>query len=345
MNTWRVAQGVDATFQVTICDENGNAITTYTGSETLTGVVWPGGDLQSTFALSVTWVTPAQGTIDVAIAASSTQALGVGKYRVQITLLDSSNKERDVFEGELEIFVSPLAATSTKTGTLLFNTYGVTGISSTAGLQVGWLVSGSGIQAGTVIQSIPSSTTLLLSLPATTSGTTTLTITPAEAPVYCQYTDMLNLAPWIGDLQALLSDETGFATQRAAARNKLDSIILKNYRGHAVGQFGEHSTLAFAWAYGGGKRRSVLVSPVVRNWLNSNYLIVHDEIVRINAHWAIADVCLAQMGRGGHYPSYGAFHRREGDKLAAGTTAEIDINQDGLAEIGVPLGSTNTLFT
>ena len=35
---------------------------------------------------------------------------------------------------------------------------------------------------------------------------------------------------------------------------------------------------------------------------------------------------VAQMGRGGAYISYGGWHRREGDSLAAGTTAELDIN-------------------
>ena len=51
------------------------------------------------------------------------------------------------------------------------------------------------------------------------------------------------------------------------------------------------------------------------------------------------------MGRGGKYTGYREFHTRKGDELAAGTTAELDIDGDGYAEVGIPLGVTNTLFT
>ncbi len=165
------------------------------------------------------------------------------------------------------------------------------------------------------------------------------------APTYCSYQDMLDLAGWIGDLQDALHDETGFAKQRAAARIRLDSIILHSYRGHTVGQFGEHSNAAFSWAYGGGKRRSVLTSPIIRTWLASNFLMVRDEIRTIQAHWSIANVCLANLASGANYISFGAWHQRQGDMMAASATAELDINGDGFAEIGVPLGATNTLFT
>jgi hypothetical protein len=276
MDTFTVAQGIDATYRVTIRDGAGNPVTTYLGSEPLAGRVWPGNDLAAAFSLGPTWADHTAGTIDVSIAAADTQALGVGTYRLRLTLLDGP-LERDLYEGALEVTASP-------------------------------------------------------------GGALTL-------PVYCQYADMLLLAPWIGDLQELVRDETGFAGQRAAARTRLDNLILRSYRGQAVGQFGEHSALAFRWAHGGGNRRSVLSSPTLRTWLASNTLMVRDEITRINAHWAIADVCLAQMGRGGAYISYGAWHRREGDSLAVCTTAELDINADGVAEVGVPLGSTNTLFT
>ncbi len=345
MNTWRVAQGTDASYQVTICDDQGAIITSYAGSEALTGIVWPGGDQAQTFALTLAWNNAGAGAIDVLVTAASTQALGPGTYRVQLSLIDSGGKDRDFYEGVLEVFTSPLAVVQVRTGTILLNTYAVNGISSTDGLEVGWQVAGTGIPSEAVIQQVSSATSLLLSLPATTSGLTSLTITPAPAPVYCTYEDMLELAPWIGDLQSVLQDETGFAKQRAHARQKLDQCILLSYRGHTVGQFGTHSDLAYGWGYGGGKRRSVLTSPTIRQWLDSNFLIVRDAITRTCAHWAIADVCLAQMGRGGHYVSYGAWHRREGDKLASCTTVEMDINGDGLAEIGVPLGSTNTLFT
>ena len=41
-DNYQVSQGGALSFNATICDGNGNAIT-YGGSETLTGQLWPGG--------------------------------------------------------------------------------------------------------------------------------------------------------------------------------------------------------------------------------------------------------------------------------------------------------------
>jgi hypothetical protein len=58
----------------------------------------------------------------------------------------------------------------------------VTGLTSTVGLGVGWLVSGPNITvAPTTIAAIPSSTTITLSAAATTASATTLYFTPPQA--------------------------------------------------------------------------------------------------------------------------------------------------------------------
>jgi hypothetical protein len=84
-------------------------------------------------------------------------------------------------------------AASTPPVTLNGNTYSNTTVdtlSSTTGLSVGMTVTGSGIQAGTTITSITSSTALVLSLPATT----TLVATPLTFGQTLSYTNFNALA-------------------------------------------------------------------------------------------------------------------------------------------------------
>ena len=121
MNVWQVAQGMDVAFLVTITDDNGNPITSYTGSAAARGQGLAGrrdrGDLRPRRG-----ATPAVGTVNVPIAAANTNALGLGTYRVQVTLLDGSY-ERDIYEGMLNSWASPGTAPSTLTGS--FNTNGL----------------------------------------------------------------------------------------------------------------------------------------------------------------------------------------------------------------------------
>jgi hypothetical protein len=71
------------------------------------------------------------------------------------------------------IYVTQLSGT-------LASSITVTGISSTSGLSVGMVVTGSGIQPGTTIASIVSGTSITLSLAATTSGASTLSFSLAS---------------------------------------------------------------------------------------------------------------------------------------------------------------------
>ena len=58
-------------------------------------------------------------------------------------------------------------------------------VPSTQGLQVGMPVTGAGIQAGTVVASIPTNSTMTLSLPATISATESLTFSTVQFPEQC----------------------------------------------------------------------------------------------------------------------------------------------------------------
>ncbi len=70
-------------------------------------------------------------------------------------------------------YVAPFS--STQSGDILSTFFTITGLTSTVGLTVGDLISGTGIQALTVIASIDSATQVTMSLAATATGTETIT--------------------------------------------------------------------------------------------------------------------------------------------------------------------------
>lgn len=179
----------------------------------------------------------------------------------------------------------------------------------------------------------------------------------ASRPVYGTWQDMTKFAPWIQNLQTA-DDTEGFIDQRADAREWLDTIIVKNYRGSSLGQFGYHSMAAFAYGFT-GPRRSLILSQWLQDQLNGNAvlsggtytgppggaLLIKPPTKRIVAFRAIAEVCMGMLGKGGDYASWGVQYRRAADAECLAYTAEIDTNNDGRAEIGIPLGTGNTLYT
>lgn len=198
--------------------------------------------------------------------------------------------------------------------------------------------------------------------------------TTALRRTYGPFSDMVKYAKWITNLQDP-NDIEGFVEQRADARDWLNSVILLNYRG-TVGSFESHSTAAFMWAGGSGIRRSVVTSRWLRDALEAvgqfagltNYgptmtglyggissppnppmnvgaLILRPEIRRVVAYKAISEVCLGYIGRGGDYASYGAMYRNAAEADLISARCELDINNDGLAEMAIPISTVQTLYT
>lgn len=54
--------------------------------------------------------------------------------------------------------------------------------------------------------------------------------TATALPTYCTLQDMLGWCRWLQNLSVFEADETGFLTQRAAARNWMDNMIQRHYR-------------------------------------------------------------------------------------------------------------------
>lgn len=114
---YQVSQGTAYTIQSSIVDQHGNPVTTYTGTETLTSVVWPGGAQPATYSPVTTWVTPAAGLIAIALTAAETTALAAGRYQVLTTVKPSGHDPVDGYGCTLDILQAPGTETAPATYT------------------------------------------------------------------------------------------------------------------------------------------------------------------------------------------------------------------------------------
>lgn len=178
----------------------------------------------------------------------------------------------------------------------------------------------------------------LIVLPAAGGGSETVT-------TYNALADMLQYAPWLQQVAGQDTDFEGFYKQRLQARNWFDWAVINNYRGASVGNFEFMSTLAFAFGGGVGWRRGVGPSPSMVSWLSEDLLIIRPQVIEACAYKSIAQVGLAQIGVNAQQASFGAYFRDLAERTMTAITAEIDLNADGIGEIFVNLGSTNTLMT
>lgn len=107
MQVWQAHQGVTSAWQITARDENGDAVTGYTGSEALAATVRLGRDQAALFSPAVAWSDAPNGVLIVTVAGASTVTVAPGSYLVQVKLADGS---ADLFEGFLLVEYSPGSA-------------------------------------------------------------------------------------------------------------------------------------------------------------------------------------------------------------------------------------------
>ena len=88
-------------------DQGGNPVTTYTGAEALTTVVWPGGAQAVSCSPVTTWVTPAAGLIAIAITAADSLALTGGRYEVLTTVTPMGHDPVDGYGCTVDVLVAP----------------------------------------------------------------------------------------------------------------------------------------------------------------------------------------------------------------------------------------------
>src|SRR5271157_74082 len=161
-------------------------------------------------------------------------------------------------------------------------------------------------------------------------------------PAYITIGDVRNIAPWIDDLGVPDSD-SGFDNQLADARDWLDELVLRNYRGGNVSLLGYHGFALDAW-YTGGGRRTALTNRWLFAALQSNQLLVRPRVKQICAYFALSRICESMITKSGQYVALASRFRFEAESLLCSTTVEIDVNGDGFGEVPINFSSTNTLW-
>lgn len=162
-------------------------------------------------------------------------------------------------------------------------------------------------------------------------------------PTYVTHATCRGIAPWIDACFDPKTHLAGFLRERATARGIFDGLLVKNYRNGAFGEFEAHSAAALAWA-GGGGRTSPLPSPLLKQWLADGKLLLTDQVVRINAYLTVAEIGRQMIGVNNVFAAQGQFFANLAKAEIANCTAEIDLNGDGVGDVPINLGCSNTLF-
>ncbi|MDE2506814.1 MAG: hypothetical protein KGM43_06360 [Planctomycetota bacterium] len=93
--------GQAASWTAQLLDSNGNAITSYAGSEPLTARLWTGGSTPTILNPSAAWSSPSTGTISIGLTSAQTSTLAVGWYRVEVDItLGAASYPAVLFDAE-----------------------------------------------------------------------------------------------------------------------------------------------------------------------------------------------------------------------------------------------------
>lgn len=150
--------------------------------------------------------------------------------------------------------------------------------------------------------------------------------------IYCQYADMLALAPQIG-AEKHPDQLSGYLTQRGSARAWLDNMILNNSIGKVVMTANNWQGQAFDYYTG----RNLYI------WqcLHDNLLIQDYAIKTVTAKYAIALVYKPALSPSdkalSQYQKLGNQFEVEANRLSKTIYAQFDINGDGVPDFAVPL--------
>jgi hypothetical protein len=167
----------------------------------------------------------------------------------------------------------------------------------------------------------------------------------ASLPVYGSFRDMTDRAPWIEQYQSE-TDLAGFARQRNQARAWFDDLLQRHYRysGGLSQDFhfvpGVSFGGCYATYYRDGRRSGDL-----QGWLDDDRLDVTAQVIDAVSCYAIALVCDREMAPCKD-DGPGAFARkfyRRAEEAAGLITAEIDSDDDGVNDLTIRLGISDTL--
>jgi hypothetical protein len=159
---------------------------------------------------------------------------------------------------------------------------------------------------------------------------------------YNSYQDMLDIAPWIAGVQDVDVDQEGYYSQRLKARLWFDDIVLQRFQGGYSGQYGAHSN---DFGSGGGSQW-LGPDPLIRDYLAANKLVRTPAVVQACAHYAVAQVGIAQLGAGGgaSLARWGQYHLAKANRDVLAIVAQIDADGDGIGELQCNLSTIGVTY-
>ena len=164
--------------------------------------------------------------------------------------------------------------------------------------------------------------------------------TATELPVYGTFAEMLQYGgTWIKSLLTV-ANRAGFLEERNRARSTLDEWILARYRPvRPYGSFGAGASGPYGWGSLDGP------NPVIKGYLDANYLILTPKVKEIVARLALSFACEAKLDMTpatDPYAGQALYQWQLAASKARTLVAEIDTNADGFADVTVNLGLIST---
>jgi hypothetical protein len=352
-----LVQGTARDFPLQVNNADGTPATNFVNSDTLSTTVWLGENQSPLVSPTTTWLfgDATQGQILITFQDADTASLTPGVYYIQAfaTRAGSPSRTTALLPRGSSIEILGVASTETAAAVVTATIVGqqITGyvvVSGGAGYPASsttipvTITGGGGYSALALATSNSSGVVTAVNPVAFGTGYSsqpTITVGVAVPPVYCTLQDMQDQCAWIQQYMDTEHEQTGFLAQRARARVWLDNLILSSWPGARVtyiqdgwpSNYGQFTLIANPWLVAG---------------LASGYLMLTGprglQVVECCALYSLALVLRSQMGPTSGIEAYAGYFMRRAQAAASMLTAELDINGDGIADIAVPLGITNT---
>ncbi len=170
--------------------------------------------------------------------------------------------------------------------------------------------------------------------------------------VYCTYTDLKDQLFWIGDIKDAESDLTGFLKQRGRARTWMDGLILAAQPSRGVGLISRQNYWSWDFGNGGGSYggNALAEDPVLKGYLDAGGLILASpygqKIIDACTYWTLAEILIRTGYQRTNTSMTGlaSMYRQKANYEASTAVAQIDTNADGIVDLAISLGITNTRY-
>lgn len=173
--------------------------------------------------------------------------------------------------------------------------------------------------------------------------------TTTEPAVYCSYQDLRDELPWVDELKDDVADVAGFLTQRGRAREWMDNLILQSQPRTG---WGLDSSKAGSWTWnftrGSTSGDAFAADETLAGYLDDDMLMLTgaygQRIIDACTYYALSLILRRTRVQkaGVSTANLAQYYARKANNTAITTTAQIDTDDDGVADIAISLAVTNS---